>query len=151
MAAAQAELDQALKDRGHLANLRKKTWLVRPRWSAAAIRSAAPKLASLGSYARKSAYAELRADRSGVITAVDAEPGQIIAAGQAIVRLAQTDEKEVVISVPENRSTPLLSRSTCGPIPNISTWGGSGKFRRAWTKCCAPITPRFRCRMPTRV
>ncbi|MDD1621913.1 MAG: efflux RND transporter periplasmic adaptor subunit, partial [Methylococcaceae bacterium] len=105
LAAAEAELDQARKDIGHLANLQEKDLA-----SSAAlerrrdqVRSAAARVAalraSLGSYARKSAYAELRADRPGVITAVDAEPGQIVSPGQSIVRLAQTEEKEVVISV----------------------------------------------------
>ncbi|WP_427551179.1 efflux RND transporter periplasmic adaptor subunit [Methylomonas sp. MS20] len=118
LAAAQAELDQARKDLGHLANLQEKDLaspaaLERRRDQ---VRSAEARVAalhaSLGSYARKSAYAELRADRAGVITAVDAEPGQIIAAGQAIVRLAQTDEKEVVISVPENRLQDLRTATS---------------------------------------
>jgi RND family efflux transporter MFP subunit len=47
------------------------------------------------------AYAELRADADGVITAALAEPGQVVAIGQAVVRLAHRGEKEAVVSLPE--------------------------------------------------
>ena len=51
----------------------------------------------------QSAYAVLRADAAGVIAQVLAEPGQVVAAGQPVVRLAHSGEKEVVISVGEGR------------------------------------------------
>jgi RND family efflux transporter MFP subunit len=47
------------------------------------------------------AYAELRADADGVITATLAEPGQVVAIGQAVARLAHRGEKEAVIALPE--------------------------------------------------
>ncbi len=43
----------------------------------------------------------LKADVAGVVTAVDAEAGQVLAAGQAVVRVAATAEKEVLVNVPE--------------------------------------------------
>lgn len=49
------------------------------------------------------AYTTLAADNDGVITAVAAEVGQVVASGQTVFRLARTEEKEVVISVAENR------------------------------------------------
>lgn len=48
-------------------------------------------------------YARLAADHDGVVTAVLAEPGQVVAAGQPVLRLARPDEREVWISVPEGR------------------------------------------------
>lgn len=51
----------------------------------------------------QSSYAALLADTDGVITAIDAEAGQVVAAGQTVVRLARLEEKEVAISVPEQR------------------------------------------------
>jgi RND family efflux transporter MFP subunit len=51
----------------------------------------------------QSAYTTLAAEADGVITAVSLEPGQVVASGQTIMRFAQTREKEVVISLPENR------------------------------------------------
>ena len=51
----------------------------------------------------QSSYTSLRADADGVITQVNAEPGQVLAAGQAVVALARDGEREVLISVPEGR------------------------------------------------
>jgi RND family efflux transporter MFP subunit len=47
------------------------------------------------------AYAELRADADGVITATLAEPGQVVNIGQAVARLAHRGEKEAVVALPE--------------------------------------------------
>jgi RND family efflux transporter MFP subunit len=46
-------------------------------------------------------YAELRADADGVITATLAEPGQVVALGQAVARLAHRGQKEAVVALPE--------------------------------------------------
>jgi multidrug efflux pump subunit AcrA (membrane-fusion protein) len=46
-------------------------------------------------------YADLRADADGVITATLAEPGQVVAVGQAVARLAHHGEKEAVVALPE--------------------------------------------------
>jgi RND family efflux transporter MFP subunit len=48
------------------------------------------------------AYAELRADADGVITATLAEPGQVVNIGQAVVRLAHRGEKEAAVALPES-------------------------------------------------
>jgi RND family efflux transporter MFP subunit len=47
------------------------------------------------------AYAELKSDADGVITATLAESGQVVAIGQAVARLAHKGEKEAVVSLPE--------------------------------------------------
>jgi RND family efflux transporter MFP subunit len=47
------------------------------------------------------AYAELKADADGVITATMAEPGQVVAIGQGVVRLAHRGEKEALVALPE--------------------------------------------------
>ena len=47
------------------------------------------------------AYADLKADADGVITATLAEPGQVVAVGQAVVRLAHRGEREAVVALPE--------------------------------------------------
>jgi RND family efflux transporter MFP subunit len=46
-------------------------------------------------------YAELKSDADGVITATLAEPGQVVALGQAVARLAHKGEKEALVSLPE--------------------------------------------------
>jgi RND family efflux transporter MFP subunit len=47
-------------------------------------------------------YAELKAGADGVITATLAEPGQVVALGQPVVKLAHRGEKEAVVALPEN-------------------------------------------------
>lgn len=58
--------------------------------------------ASASGQGNQAAYANLVADADGVVTAIDAEAGQVVAAGAPVVRVARTDEKEVVIGVPED-------------------------------------------------
>jgi RND family efflux transporter MFP subunit len=61
-------------------------------------------LATQAGLARNQAgYAELRGDAAGVVAAVLAEAGQVVAAGQPVLRVAKSGEREVVIAVPENR------------------------------------------------
>ena len=49
------------------------------------------------------AYTVLRADAAGVVTAIQAEVGQVMAQGQGVIRLARTDELEIMVGVPEHR------------------------------------------------
>jgi RND family efflux transporter MFP subunit len=60
----------------------------------------------------QSAYATLRADSDGAITAVDADVGQVVTAGAPIVHLARAGNKEVTIHVPENRVGALRQTSS---------------------------------------
>lgn len=57
-------------------------------------------------------YAALAADYDGVVTAVLAEPGQVVAAGQPVLRLARTREREVWISIPESRVDDFKSAAS---------------------------------------
>ncbi|QJR15589.1 efflux RND transporter periplasmic adaptor subunit [Usitatibacter palustris] len=50
-------------------------------------------------------YTTLVADADGVVISVSAEPGQVVAAGQPVLRLARSGEKEIVINAPENQVT----------------------------------------------
>lgn len=59
--------------------------------------------AQLGEALNQLNYTELHADRDGVVTALAVEAGQVLAAGQAVVTLAQLDEKEIHFDVPEHR------------------------------------------------
>lgn len=51
----------------------------------------------------QSAYTELQAEREGVVTDIRAEPGQVVTAGESIVRIAIPEDREVAIVVPESR------------------------------------------------
>jgi membrane fusion protein, multidrug efflux system len=48
-------------------------------------------------------YTVLRASRSGVVTAVRVEVGQVVAEGQPVVAVANPGEPEVVVDVPEDQ------------------------------------------------
>jgi multidrug efflux system membrane fusion protein len=47
-------------------------------------------------------YTRLTAPHAGVVTSITFETGQVVAAGQAVARLARTGERDVDIDVPEN-------------------------------------------------
>ena len=55
----------------------------------------------------QAAYARLLADGAGVVVAVDAEVGQVVAAGAPVVRIARDGAREVVFAVPEDRVSAL--------------------------------------------
>jgi RND family efflux transporter MFP subunit len=54
-------------------------------------------------------YTELRADHKAVVTAWNAEAGQVVSAGQQVVTLAQPDIKEAVIDLPNTLVDQLPS------------------------------------------
>jgi len=51
------------------------------------------------------AYCRLLADTSGVVISVQAETGQVVTAGTPVCILAQVDQLEAVVDIPENRSS----------------------------------------------
>lgn len=69
-------------------------------------------------------YTSLISDTEGVITAINGEVGQVVAAGQAVMKLARTEEKEVLINVPENR----LAEFKQGLQVAVRLWAGTGKI-----------------------
>lgn len=52
-------------------------------------------------------YSVLTADVSGLVTAVEAEPGQVVTAGAPVVRIAADGVRDVVFSVPEDKVAGL--------------------------------------------
>lgn len=52
-------------------------------------------------------YAVLLADVSGVVTAVEAEAGQVVSAGTPVLRIAADGPRDVVFSVPEDKVTSI--------------------------------------------
>lgn len=59
--------------------------------------------AQLAAQGNQAAYTNLVADAAGVITAIEAEPGQVMQAGQSVVRVAQDGPRDVVFAVPEDK------------------------------------------------
>ena len=63
--------------------------------------------ANFRSQSNQAGYATLVADAPGVVTGIDAEVGQVVAAGTPVVRIARSAAKEVAFSVPEDRVDAL--------------------------------------------
>lgn len=82
----------------------------------------------------QSSYTTLTADADGVITAVNIEAGQVVAAGQPALRFARPEEKEVVISVPEIRLAELRDAKTI----LVSVWAAPDKTYRGRIREIAP-------------
>jgi RND family efflux transporter MFP subunit len=59
--------------------------------------------AQAGLARNQAAYTSLVSDRDGVVSATFAEVGQVVSAGQPVMRVAQQGEREVTFSVPETR------------------------------------------------
>lgn len=78
-------------------------------------------------------YATLLADAPGVVTATLVEPGQVVVAGQAAIRVARLTEKEVVVAIPET----LLTRAKSGEA-QVSIWSEPGKRHVAKLRELAP-------------
>lgn len=67
-------------------------------------------------------YTVLTAPHAGVITALEAESGQVLAAGQTVARLARPEELEIAVSVPEHR----LHDFTRHAQYQVSLWSAPG-------------------------
>jgi RND family efflux transporter MFP subunit len=68
------------------------------------------------------AYATLKADRAGIVTAVMAEPGQVVSAGQPAINLAQSGDTEIAVAVPEQDA----GRLSLGQRAKVALWAGPG-------------------------
>lgn len=101
-ALAQAELQRAveLHARGFISASALDTRRTALDAAQAAERAARAQADSAGNQA---GYAELRAARDYVVLATLAEPGAVLAAGQAVLRVAEVPLREVLIHVPESR------------------------------------------------
>ena len=58
--------------------------------------------AQLKAQANQAGYANLLATSNGVVTAINAEVGQVVSAGSPVIQVAQLNEMEVVVGIPEN-------------------------------------------------
>lgn len=68
------------------------------------------------------AYAELKSDVDGIVTAASAEAGQVVAAGSAVVTVAADGAKEIEIAVPESD----IAEFRPGKTVAASFWSNSG-------------------------
>lgn len=92
--------------------------------AAAAVRQTA---AQYTQGANQLGYSALVADSTGVIAAVNAEAGQVVSAGQIVLTLVKDGEREIEISIPENRIEDLRNaqqiRVTFWALPDVTVEG----------------------------
>ena len=82
----------------------------------------------------QSGYTTLTADRDGVVTAILAEPGQVVAAGQSIARIAQPGAREVLIHAPERRIAGLR----VGAAAQVRPWAAAERVYPGEVREIAP-------------
>jgi RND family efflux transporter MFP subunit len=108
VSAAKAVAVQAAADEARYGELRRAGWSTQQRYeqAKAAIDSANAQLAAAEAQAQvarnESRYSLLLADNDGVVVETLAEPGQVVAAGQPVVRLARSGSREAVVNLPES-------------------------------------------------
>lgn len=109
LASADADYARARADHERYLNLRGSTAFVpqtldqRQSLASTALARVDQAKSQLSSAENNLAYTVLRADAAGVVTAVQAEVGQVMAQGQGVIRLARLDELEILVGVPEHR------------------------------------------------
>ena len=98
--------------------------------------------AQFSAQGNQAAYTRLLADVSGIVTAVEAEPGQVVAAGTPIVRIAQDGPRDVVFAVPEDKVALIKP----GSAAVIRLWPANTPFKglvREVAGSADPVTRTF--------
>lgn len=95
----------------------------------------------------QNAYTTLVADAPGVVAAVVAEVGQVVAAGQTVFRVSRPGSMEVAIAVPESRVASLR----IGQPAEVRLWAdASARYRgvlRELASVADPVTRTFAARV----
>jgi RND family efflux transporter MFP subunit len=94
-------------------------------------------LAAQGNQAR---YTKLVADVAGVITAVEAEPGQVVAAGTPVIRIAVDGPRDVVFALPEDK----LAAVRAGTEVAVRAWAGNETLAGRVREVAASADPATR-------
>lgn len=116
--AAEAVAVQARLDEDRYKRLVKDGWTPRQKYEQAksALDTAEAQLAAAKANAQiavnEGDYSVLLADADGVVVETLAEPGQVVSAGQTVIRLARTGAREASVYLPENIRPPIGSRAT---------------------------------------
>nr|WP_315482414.1 efflux RND transporter periplasmic adaptor subunit [uncultured Undibacterium sp.] len=91
--------------------------------------------AGFSNQSNQAAYANLTADIDGVVTAIDAEVGQVVAAGTPVVRVAKAGDMDVIVGVPEDKINSIRQMSDL----KVKLWANSGEVYAAKLRELSPI------------
>ena len=148
LGAAQTNRDLAAADYKRYKDLREQNFISGAELERrdAALKAAQAQLdqaqAQASGQSNQAAYTVLVADVSGVVTGVDAEPGQVVAAGTPVVRIAQDGPRDVVFSVPEDKVAAIK----VGSEVSVKTWGDNQTHKGQVREVAAsadPVTRTF--------
>lgn len=148
VAAAQTNRDLAAADYKRYKDLREQNFISGAELERrdAALKAAQAQLdqalAQGSAQGNQAAYTTLKADVAGVVTAVEAEPGQVVAAGTPVVRIAQDGPRDVVFSVPEDK----VAQVKPGSAVEVRVWGANGLQKGTVREVAAsadPVTRTF--------
>ena len=137
LAAADFKRYQALKDQNFISGAELERRDASLKAAQATLDQARAQLSSQGNQA---AYTTLVADVSGVITGIDAEPGQVVAAGTPVVRIAQDGPRDVVFAVPEDKVGLMVPNSEV----SLHGWAASGELAGRVREVAASADPATR-------
>lgn len=153
LVAAEGERDRTEADYARQAQLLERGFTTRVRYDEAlqrmrAARSRVDVLLAQEATAREQlAFTEINADAPGVVTAVGAEPGEVVAAGQMVVRLAREGGRDAVFDVPER----LMSTAPADPDVTVALTTDPGVTAtghvREVSPQADPVTRTFRVRV----
>jgi RND family efflux transporter MFP subunit len=115
LAAADLKRYQSLREQGFISGAELERRSAQLKATQATLEQAQAQLAAQGNQAR---YTHLLADADGVVTGIDAEAGQVVAAGAPVVRLAQDGPRDAVFAVPEDRVAGVRA----GQPVQVRTW-----------------------------
>lgn len=82
----------------------------------------------------QASYGTLISDKPAIVTAVLVDAGQVVSAGQAVMRLARPEEKEVAIAVPESRLAALKAAQNV----TVNLWADPKIFAQGKVREIAP-------------
>jgi multidrug efflux system membrane fusion protein len=109
VASIESERNLAQAELKRYADLRAKNFISQAEYDrrASAFATASSRLEAARAQQRQAAnqagYASLVADTAGIITAIEAEAGQVVSPGQTVARLARPGEREIAFAVPESQ------------------------------------------------
>ena len=134
LAAADLKRFQSLRDQGFISGAEMERRSAQLKAAQATLDQARAQQSSQGNQA---AYTQLLADAGGVVTGVDAEVGQVVAAGTPVVRLAQDGPRDVVFAVPEDR----VAAVRVGQPVTVRAWASDGQWHGSVREVAAAADP----------
>ena len=126
VSAAQTQRDLAAADFKRYATLKEQNFISgaelerRQATLQAAQATLAQARAQASSQGNQTDYTRLLADVAGVITSIEAEPGQVVSAGTPVLRIAQDGARDAVFAVPED----TVAQVKPGQTVSVRLWSG---------------------------